>query len=532
MHHIFCEASTTFDWICCDSLAHQCVLKSVSSTGTQIHMKTPLLLSFFSALVGGFVAIAILGLFHPSDVHSKGHDSVLPAFWTPPPAALLAPAPLRDLNSPANPISPMAEVDFRGAANEALDAVVHVRTLQKVSRNDHWSSFFGQTQAPAVQRGSGSGVILTEDGYIVTNHHVIEGADEIEIGLNDNRSYPARLIGSDPATDIAVLQIQADELTSLPWGSSDQLQVGDWVLAVGNPFDLTSTVTAGIVSAKGRDLRLIQPDRQNEIFPVESFIQTDAAVNPGNSGGALVNVGGELVGINTAIASRTGSYAGYAFAVPASLAKKVALDLMEFGHVQRAYIGVSIQPVNEAIADQLELPEVAGVLVASTTAGSGAEEAGITSGDVILSVGGTPTSSLPSLLECVNRYRPGQKAEVQVWRNNGRQTFMVELRDREGQTAIRRPPSHSEMTLLGGKVKDAELNGQWGAQIADPGSGPFANADIPAGTIIVAANSQLVRSAKDLSRLLTAAEKEGEKGVLIEGLSEDGNPIWFGLSLR
>ena len=279
--------------------------------------------------------------------------------------------------------------------------------------------------------GSGSGVILSDDGYIVTNHHVIEGADLIEIGLNDNRTFAAELVGSDPTTDIAVLRIEAQDLKALEWGDSDAVQVGDWVLAVGNPFDLTSTVTAGIVSAKARDIQLLQPDFDRSLSPVESFIQTDAAVNPGNSGGALVSDRGALIGINTAIASRTGSYAGYAFAIPSSLAQKVARDLIEFGTVQRAFLGVNIQPVTEETAQRLELPAVSGVMVSGVTDDSGARAAGMQVGDVILSVSGTPTPTLPELLERVNRFRPGQSATVEVWRQKEVKKLSVELGSRE-----------------------------------------------------------------------------------------------------
>ena len=220
---------------------------------------------------------------------------------------------------------PLALPDFRTAAGTAVDAVVHVRTAQAVSTANGWSSWYDFFQSPSERQmitGSGSGVILDSDGFIVTNHHVIEGADAIEIVLNDNRSFAAELIGSDPTTDIAVLKVDAQGISAIDWGDSDELRVGDWVLAVGNPFDLVSTVTAGIVSAKARDIQLLRPDFDRSLFPIESFIQTDAAVNPGNSGGALVDTQGRLVGINTAIASRTGSYTGYAFAVPANLAKK------------------------------------------------------------------------------------------------------------------------------------------------------------------------------------------------------------------
>ncbi len=329
-----------------------------------------------------------------------------------------------------------------------MDAVVHVRTSKTVTPTSGWYDWSGMFQRPAprmMPSGSGSGVILSEEGFIVTNHHVIEGADRIEIGLNDNRNFTARLVGSDPTTDIAVLQIEASDLKALEWGDSDAVQVGDWVLAVGNPFDLTSTVTAGIVSAKARDIQLLQPDFDRSLFPVESFIQTDAAVNPGNSGGALVSDRGDLIGINTAIASRTGSYAGYAFAIPASLAKKVAGDLIEFGAVQRAFLGINIQPVTEELAQRLSLPAVSGVLVAGVTEESGALAAGMQPGDVILSVAGTPTPTLPELLERVSRFRPGQSATVEVWREQSVQVLQVELGSRDGGLPLNSLPDDPEI---------------------------------------------------------------------------------------
>ena len=426
---------------------------------------------------------------------------------------------------------PSAPLDFRKSARTALDAVVHIRTAQFVSAAQGWSPFWGQSAPSSIQRGSGSGVILDASGFIVTNHHVVDGADEIEVGLNDNRSLKAILIGSDPATDIAVLRIDAGDLTALEWGNSDDLQVGDWVLAVGNPFDLTSTVTAGIVSAKARDIQLLRPDLDQEVFPVESFIQTDAAVNPGNSGGALVDTEGRLMGINTAIASRTGSYAGYAFAVPANLARKVAADLMEFGRVQRAYLGVNIRPINEPLAAELGLPEVEGVLVVGTTPGSGAEEAGLQEGDVILSVGGTPTSTLPVLMERVNQYRPGERTLVELWRDGQLREFAVELRDRDGNTALiqaaEAPIAEAEL-VLGAVLMD--IDGR--VVVQDPGNGAFELADVPPGSKVVALDGQGVTTTEEVMAHLQGAVEEGRKATLLEAELPNGRQTWFGLGLR
>ena len=443
-------------------------------------------------------------------------------------AMMFAASVCSSLVSPAPAGTP---VDFREAANVALDAVVHIRTAQRVQSGNSWSPFWGQPPQAGIQRGSGSGVILDAAGYIVTNHHVIDGADDIEVGLNDNRSMKAELIGSDPATDIAVLRIDAGNLTALEWGNSDDVQVGDWVLAVGNPFDLTSTVTAGIVSAKARDIQLLRPDYERDVFPVESFIQTDAAVNPGNSGGALVDTRGRLMGINTAIASRTGSYAGYAFAVPSNLARKVAADLIEFGRVQRAYLGVTIRPVEEALASSLGLPEVEGVLVVGTTPGSGAEEAGLKEGDVILSVGGSNTSSLPALMERVNQFRPGQSTTVDIWRDGQLQRFEVELRDRDGNTEMVSASATEAADIsmvLGAQLQDADD----GVLVVEPGEGALGLADIPANTRILAIDGQRVTRTSDLVEGLETAMAQERKAVLLEATLPNGRSTWFGVGLR
>jgi len=487
-----------------------------------------LFLSAFSAAIGS--ALTIFALTGSSDP-APSAVQVQPAYYTPPPAAPVAPVTPRATPELAPAEGPAMPVNFRGAAEAALDAVVHIRTAQRVSTGSGWSPFWGQTPPSGVQRGSGSGVILNDDGYIVTNHHVIEGADEIEVGLNDNRTLTAELIGSDPATDIAVLRIDAGNLTALEWGNSDEIQVGDWVLAVGNPFDLTSTVTAGIVSAKARDIQLLRPDFERDVFPVESFIQTDAAVNPGNSGGALVDTRGQLMGINTAIASRTGSYAGYAFAVPSNLARKVASDLVEFGRVQRAYLGVNIRPVEEPLAEQLGLPEVEGVLVVGTTPGSGAEEAGLQEGDVILSVGGTTTSTLPALMERVNRYRPGQSTTVDIWRDGQLQQFNVQLRDRNGNTDMvsASEANATESALIFG----AELRpSEGGVLVEDAGNGAFERADVPSGTLLTAVDGREVTTPEALKDELQDAVAQQRKAVLLEGVLPDGRQTWFGLGLR
>lgn len=310
----------------------------------------------------------------------------------------------------------MAAPNFVDAAQASVHAVVHVQTASVVAdRSNPWLSMLGLAEGRLAQ-GSGSGVIVDEEGLVVTNHHVIQGARTILVNTSDGMRYEASLVGSDPSTDLALLRIQADEpLPSLPYGDSDETRVGEWVLAVGNPLNLTSTVTAGIVSAKGRNIRLLEGDVANNVFPVESFIQTDAAVNPGNSGGALVNTKGELIGINTAIASQTGSYAGYSFAIPSSIVQKVVRDLREFGVVQRAFLGVQLDAVAQ------------GLRIASVRIGGGAAKAGLREGDVIERINGHPVRTFPELQERLSRHRPGDRVTLAGVRDQKAYKRSVEL---------------------------------------------------------------------------------------------------------
>lgn len=320
-----------------------------------------------------------------------------------------------------------APVDFTEAAERSVEAVVHVKTKyyqQQQYADPFYQFFFGrpqQSNQPSAM-ASGSGVILSDDGYIVTNNHVIEGAGDIEVVLNDKRTFAARLIGRDPNTDLALLKIEATGLPTIQIGNSDELKVGEWVLAVGNPFNLTSTVTAGIVSAKARSINILDADMK-----IESFIQTDAAVNPGNSGGALVNTRGELVGINTAIASQTGSYAGYAFAIPTAIMQKVVGDLRQFGSVQRALLGIRMMDINQEVKDHFGLDSMQGVYVAEVVRGSAADKAGMQSGDVIVQVDGHSINSSSQLQEQIGRKNPGDQVVVLVRRGSRSITLEVTL---------------------------------------------------------------------------------------------------------
>lgn len=339
---------------------------------------------------------------------------------------------------------------FAQAAQTSVGAVVHVRTAMRTRMPlNPWYEMLGYRSPEEVHEGSGSGVIIGKEGFIVTNNHVIEGAEEITVSMNDNRTYIADVIGTDPSTDLAMLKISAEfPLPFVEFGNSDQVGIGDWVLAVGNPFDLTSTVTAGIVSAKARNINLLRARPDRGVFPIESFIQTDAAVNPGNSGGALINTRGELIGINTAIASRTGSYAGYSFAVPATIVEKVAQDLMSYGEVQRAYLGIQIEPVTEEIAEQLDMTEIKGCAITDLVPGSGAAESGLEIGDVVLAIDGQEISDFPELQESVSRFHPGDEVMVRVWRNGEEREVLVQLKDRNGRLAIRKQGSSNSFGLI------------------------------------------------------------------------------------
>lgn len=316
--------------------------------------------------------------------------------------------------------------NFSDAAEASVDGVVYVKVTQKAKAQQPNSIFdilFGFAQTPKDQVGLGSGVIIKPEGYIVTNNHVVAGADEIEVTLSDNRVYPAALVGTDPATDLALLKIDAGrELFAIPIGNSDDLRLGEWVLAIGSPYDLRSTITAGIISAKGRSF----PNYDGQ-YRVESFIQTDAAVNPGNSGGALVNALGELVGINTSIISQTGSYAGYSFAVPVNIVKKIAEDFIQYGSVQRVMLGVAISDMTAQLAAQAGASDVDGVYVAEVTKGGIADKAGISSGDVITEINLNKVHNSAGLQEQISKLRPGESAVVTVISSGTQKEFIVAL---------------------------------------------------------------------------------------------------------
>ena len=430
-------------------------------------------------------------------------------------------------------------VDFTYAAAHSVEAVVHVKTVYPgQTYYNPLGSFFGQPsyQTPP-ERGSGSGVIISPDGYIVTNNHVIDNAQDVEVTLNDNKSYKAKVVGADPGTDLALLKIDAKNLPTIPFGDSDHLKVGQWVLAVGNPFNLTSTVTAGIVSAKARNINILHYDPKKDQFPIESFIQTDAAVNPGNSGGALVDPDGNLVGINSAIASNTGSYAGYSFAIPVSIVKKVTNDLLEYGSVQRAYIGVNISNIDDALAKDNDLKTMQGAYVRSLLPESAAKKAGLEAGDVIVKLNDMPIKDVTELQEQVGKHNPGDKVTVEVLRNNQPKDFEVTLTNREGNTKVITPEEAAESaetaSALGANLSKvssdlmSKLGIKNGVEVSSLSDGKMQKSGMKKGFIITKIDNQPVASPAEVERILTS--KQG--GVLIEGVYPDGVTAYYGFGL-
>ena len=437
----------------------------------------------------------------------------------------------------ALPSGQLQPVDLTDAAEKTVHAVVHIKsTVQSRTRTvQEYDFFFGPRQRQyrsEPQYGYGSGVIISEDGYIVTNYHVIETADEIEATLNDGRVFTATTVGSDPSTDLALLKIDGKGFPTIPFGDSDQLRLGEWVLAVGNPFNLTSSVTAGVVSAKSRKIGVYDENS------IESFIQTDAAINMGNSGGALVNVKGELVGINSALESPTGTYAGYGFAIPSTIVRKVVADLKEYGSVQRAMLGISGRDVSE----MRKMPEnrdkdygvTEGIYVAGILEGSGASAADIRKGDIITSVDGKQLKTMNELQETLVRYRPGDKVDVTLLRDKKQKTVRVELKNSLGNTEI---INKADMQILGASFQEVpeqvryrmRING--GMQVSEVGKGLFKNVGIQRGFIILKMNSQEVNSFQDIERIYGEASKSQDQVLFISGITQSGSRMNYAIGL-
>lgn len=431
-------------------------------------------------------------------------------------------------------------MDFTIASAKTVHSVVHVTTkvVRTMVQRDPFFEFFygpgaGGRERKQYGQGSGSGVIVSSDGYIVTNNHVIEDANEIEVTLNDNSTYSAKIIGTDPSTDIAILKIDANDLLPIEFGNSDDIQVGEWVLAVGNPFNLTSTVTAGIVSAKARNINIIG-SRNRDVVPIESFIQTDAAVNPGNSGGALVNVEGELIGINTAIASQTGSYAGYAFAVPSKLVRKVMTDLIDFGIVQRGFLGVQIAEVNQKLVDEKNLLNTRGIYVAGVNEGSGAEKAKIKEGDVILKVGSKDVNTPAQLQEEIGKRRPGDVVSLTIRRGKDEIIREVVLKNLEGNTELRSKEEIERFSALGAtfeelsKDEKKELSIDHGVKITSLNAGKLKALGLTEGMIVTKINNDKVYSVEQLTSFLKNSKN---RGVLLEVMTSSGKKDYIGFGL-
>lgn len=413
-------------------------------------------------------------------------------------------------------------INFLSTANRVVPGVVHIRT-------GYGPGVFSLNPLQQYERpvhSSGSGVIISDDGYIVTNNHVIEDATNIEVVMNNNQRFYAKLVGSDSNTDLALLKIKAQNLPFVPYGDSDHLQPGEWVLAIGNPFDLNSTVTAGIVSAKARNIGILQ---ERNGLSVEAFIQTDAAVNPGNSGGALVNLAGELIGINTAIATSSGSYQGYSFAIPVSLVKKVMDDLLEFGKVQRGLLGIVIGDVDAARAEQYDLTVTQGVFVNNVTTGSAAEESGIQPGDVIVAIDNHVVNSVSELQEWVARNRPGEEILVTFLRGGAKKEVKARLKNSKGEESFEK--KEVRHFIEGAKFEDvpyrelAKLMLDGGVKIVSVASGKWKKAGIKKDFIIAFIDKVPVENVEDLNRILEY--KKG--GVLIEGFYSDGEKGTYGL---
>ena len=424
--------------------------------------------------------------------------------------------------------------DFVDAAEHSVDAVVHIMTKvvkQSNSYDDFFGALLGQLYGyPGQTRNNtmvayGSGVVLTPDGYIVTNNHVVEGADEVEVTFNNKVKKTATIIGTDPTTDLALIKVDASDLQYLTFGDSDNVRIGEWVLAVGNPFNLTSTVTAGIVSAKARNLSIL-----GEGTSVESFIQTDAAVNPGNSGGALVNTKGELVGINAAIASHTGSYEGYSFAIPSNIVRKVVDDLLLYGTTQRGYLGVQIAELTQELAQKEGLENIEGVYVAEVTEGGAAKIAGMRPGDVITAINGKKVNTFTQLKESIGQYRPGDKVDVEVNRGGNHQHYELTLLNEAGNVDVVRNGDsfyNSEFGLMLQTVNQndmARLNIHNGLKIVEIRQGRFMNSGVPVDFVIMKVNGYSVNNKSDLENAL---RNNRSRRTTIEGVYPNGMNATF-----
>ena len=478
-------------------------------------------LSLALGLVGGFIAFLVADGIGKQNIAVKAfeHRVVGPGM-----VHQVAQGPDGD-----NVLSAPGSVDLREAAKKAVPGVVHVKTIQmgrEYAGNPLLDYWFGNPQnSREVPRdmGYGSGVIISPDGYIITNNHVVDQSDRVVVILNDKRQFEAQVIGKDPNTDIALLKIDASELPYIEYGNSDDVALGEWVLAVGNPYNLTSTVTAGIISAKARDLG----GKMN----LESFLQTDAAVNPGNSGGALVTAKGELVGINTAIQSPTGSYSGYAFAVPVNIARKVVGDLKEYGKVQRAVMGIRMGELTPALGKELGLSETSGIYVGEVLAGGAAEKAGLRKGDVIKQLNGIEVKTAPEFQEQLVKYNPGNAIAITYNRDGKEHVANVLLQNTYGDTAL---AGKDDFGVLGIEVEPLTKAERYnyrlnkGVKIKEIKNGKFKSAGLEKGYIIVQINDHVIYDGEDLVKAIDAVTNGG---VFVTAVSPRGRVEYFAFSL-
>jgi Do/DeqQ family serine protease len=478
-------------------------------------MRRGILIALLSAAVGGLTAYAVVNAMTKSQVKIVETSE----------GAQFRTVNLMQDNWP----------DFTYAAESAVDAVVYVKVVSTQTQQQAPSSIFdfffgfpegGMGMPQQRERvGSGSGVIIREDGYIVTNNHVIDGATRIEVTLNNNQTYPATLVGTDPATDVALLKVEATGLPVIPFGDSDKLRLGEWVIAIGSPYDLRSTITAGIVSAKGRSMP------SNGEFKIESFIQTDAAVNPGNSGGALVDKAGNLVGINTAIISQTGSYSGYSFAVPANIVKKIAYDLMDFGSVKRAVLGIAMKPIDDKIAEDLKLSSRNGVYIDEVSKSGAADKAGIKAGDILIAIDSTKITNPASVQEAVSRFSPGDKAVVTVLRDGKELKLDVTFKGTSQDTGT--VSDDGSIAFYGSSIKAADESAlerfglKSGVQIVELGPGKLMEAGAVEGFIILYVNDHPVKTPQEVIDIV----KKSKRTVFIEGVTPSGRTGYFGFGV-
>lgn len=427
-------------------------------------------------------------------------------------------------------------VNLEIAAQLSVNAVVHVKTEVLVNRPmDPLYQFFygGRGHQQELAKSSGSGVLISDDGYIVTNNHVIENAENVSITLNNKKTYSAEVIGTDPNTDLALLKIDEENLPYIKYGNSDKVNIGQWVLAVGNPYNLTSTVTAGIVSAKGRDINILRNDPYSGLSAIESFIQTDAAVNPGNSGGALVASTGELVGINSAIKSNTGSYTGYSFAIPVNIVKKVVEDLKEYGTVQRAFIGVSIRNLDDRLAEETGAIDMNGVYINGTSENGSAAKAGIKSGDVIRKIGNKTIKDVAELQEQISQFRPGDKVDITVLRDDGEIKLPLVLKNRKGNEDVISNEDSKVLKLLGATFKEVDkkelkqLKINNGVKIDQLLNGKLRRVGVREGYIVTKVNHKEVSNVDEF----TEAINKAKNGILLEGIYENGRREYYGFGI-